>query len=69
MTNLMQSRIQIPCPECGRQFQVSLGDVKGERTVYCPSGHSVKLVDQNDGIRKFDHAMEDFQRRVRRIGR
>jgi hypothetical protein len=46
----------------------TLDDVKHERTVRCPSGHAVKLIDKDDGIRKFDRAMDDFQRSLRRLG-
>jgi hypothetical protein len=68
MSGLMGSRISMPCPICGRALNPTLEDVRQERTVWCPGGHQVRLVDQNDGIRKLDRQLDDFTRRMQRAG-
>jgi hypothetical protein len=68
MSGFMGSRINAACPVCGAMMHPSLEDVRMERTVYCPNGHQVKLVDKGDGIQKFDREMDKLTRQLRRAG-
>jgi hypothetical protein len=69
MSDLMNERVPAVCPECGRSFNVRLRDVKYERTVHCPLGHSVKLVDEGDGVRHLDRELDRFERDMKRVER
>lgn len=69
MSELLRTRIDVSCPSCGSTIRVTLGDVKAERTVTCPKGHSVQLRDSGDGIRRADRALDDFKRALKRFGR
>jgi len=62
----MKSRIDVPCPECGRTMRPTLIDVKLERTVTCPAGHRVTLRDSGGGVRKADRMMGDFAKNLNR---
>ena len=69
MSDLMNERVAAVCPGCGSSFNVRLRDVKNEATVRCPSGHSVQLVDENDGVRQIDRETDKFDREVKRVQR
>ena len=72
MSQFLRTRIGVACPVCGRSLSPTLEDVRQERTIWCPGGHDVKLVDQNDGVRRADRQIErqldDFTRKMRRLG-
>jgi len=61
--------LTVPCPVCGSAIHTTYGQVIKEVTVLCPKGHSVKLVDQHDGMRKLDRSFDEFNRSLRRLGR
>jgi len=69
MSQLLKARIDVACPSCGRTVRVSLNDVKQERIVHCPSGHAIQLRDEGDGLRRADRALDDFKRKLKRLGR
>jgi len=68
MSGLMGARMNVSCPICGTGLYPTLEDVRMERTILCPRGHQVKLVDQGDGVRNFDRQFDDFARKMRRAG-
>lgn len=67
MTDLLNARIDVPCPQCGRAFKASLRAIQNGGTETCPSGHRVKLQEQGHGIRRADRAVDDFQRTLKRL--
>lgn len=69
MSELLKARIDIPCPRCGRKFNVTLRDLQSGRTATCPSGHRVKLREQGDGVRSADRAVDNFKRAIQRLNR
>ncbi|NUO58988.1 MAG: hypothetical protein HOV78_20195 [Hamadaea sp.] len=60
--------IDIECPECGSKVGVSLEDVAKQRTVRCRKGHSIKLNDKGGGARKAQKALDDLDKKIRRLG-
>ena len=65
----MKTKIEVPCPECGSTIRTSMDDVARQRTVRCARGHSVKLVDNGGGARKFNRALDDLERTIKKFGR
>lgn len=69
MSDLQKVRVDLPCPSCGRSVRSTLGDVRNERTVRCPAGHSIKLSDQGHGVRRADHSLDQLKRSIERLNR
>lgn len=68
MNEFMRAPINWSCPVCGTALRVTLEDVRAQRTVHCPRGHAVHLVDQNHGAQRLDRELKDFERQMRRLG-
>lgn len=68
MNQFMRAPINVSCRVCGRVFHVTLEDVKAERTVRCPLGHPVHLVDQNNGAQNLDRELKKLGRTMRKAG-
>lgn len=68
MSGLMDVRTNAVCPRCGSVFHPSLDDFKMERTVRCPNGHPVQLIDQGDGLRNADRELDRTIRKLRQKG-
>jgi hypothetical protein len=68
MSFILDSKINVNCPECRIRLTVTLRDIQQRRLVRCPRGHSIQLKEQGDGIRKIDRATEDLERSIRRLG-
>lgn len=66
---LRSSALDVPCPACGSAIRTTYGQVIDEATVVCPLGHSVRLVDNGDSVRRLDRSLTDLNRQLRRIGR
>ncbi len=69
MSGVLGSRVEVPCPVCGHPIRVTLGDIQSGRTVFCPSGHQVKLSEEGNGIRRVDQAMKDLERTIQQVKR
>jgi ssDNA-binding Zn-finger/Zn-ribbon topoisomerase 1 len=67
MSDLLKTKVEVPCPECGRKLRVTLGDIKQGRTVSCSGGHRVTLKDGGKGIEKVDKALNDVARKLNRL--
>lgn len=46
-----------------------MDDIARQRTVRCARGHSVKLVDNGGGARKFNRALDDLERTIKKFGK
>lgn len=68
MSFILDSKVNIDCPECRSRLTVTLRDIQQRRLVRCSRGHSIQLKEQGDGIRKIDRATEDFERSMSRLG-
>lgn len=66
---LRSASLTVPCPVCGSAISTTYGQVINEATVLCPQEHSVKLVDNGDGVRKLDRSIDQLNRSLRRLGR
>ncbi len=66
---LRSASLAVPCPRCGSTIHTTYGQVIDEVKVVCPCGHSVKLRDQNDGLRQLDRSFNQINRSLKRIGR
>ena len=64
----MDQEFDIECPECQSKLRVSLEDVAKQRTVRCPQGHSIKLVDEGGGFRKAEKSLSDLDKAIRKLG-
>lgn len=64
----MRAPLNRQCPICNSVLRITLEDVERERTVRCPNGHDVHLVDQNDGAQKLDRELKKLERTMRRSG-
>lgn len=68
MSFILDSKVTVDCPECRSRLTVTLRDIQQRRLVRCSRGHSIRLKEQGDGIRKVDRATEDLERSIRRLG-
>lgn len=68
MSFVLDSKVNLDCPECRSRLTVTLRDIQQHRLTRCPRGHSIQLKEQGDGIRKVDRATEDLERSIRRLG-
>ena len=68
MSGLMEARFDVSCPVCGGMIHPTIEDVRMERTVVCPNGHQVALVDQGDGARRLDAELNKLERQLRQLG-
>ncbi len=68
MSFILDSKVNIECPQCKARLAVTLRDIQQRRIVRCSRGHSIQLKEQGDGIRKVDRATEDLERSIRRLG-
>lgn len=57
----MDVDLQEKCPECGATLKFTMTDVARGKTVRCPRGHSVKLVD-GGGARRAKKSMDDLDK-------
>ncbi len=69
MSTFFRGPLNLACPICGSPIHPTLEDVRLERTISCPRGHAVQLVDKDDGVAKLDRSMRDLQRSLRRLSR
>lgn len=71
MSDLLKASVDLSCPEvgCGKSFRATLGDIQKGRTVSCPGGHQVKLVEQGSGISKVDRSLDGLKRSIKRTSR
>lgn len=68
MNQFMRAPIDRSCPLCGSALRITLEDVERERTVRCPNGHDVRLLDKNNGAQKLDRELRKLDRTMRRAG-
>lgn len=66
--------VGIPCPKCGAQNKVSLGQIEREETIQCLNcGVKINLKDKDGGVRRgtrdIQRALDDLNRTLRRFGR
>ena len=66
--------VDIPCPECGAQNRVSLGQIEREEIIQCLNcGTKIKLKDKDGSVRRgtrdIQRALDDLDRTLRRLGR
>lgn len=69
MSELLDHHVPVACPGCGATFKVALRDIRDGRTVRCPTGHSIRLTEQGNGIGQVDRALDDLHRAFGRLGR
>jgi hypothetical protein len=67
--SVSDSKVDVPCPDCDRPITVRLRDISAGRTVSCPVGHRVKLVEEGDGIRQVDQAERKLNRTIDKLNR
>lgn len=68
MREFMRAPVSMSCPVCGSAFRATLEEVRMERTVLCPRGHSVHLVDKDHGAQQLDRELASLERTMRRAG-
>ncbi len=68
MDGFMRARMNMSCPVCGSVLHATLDDVRRERTVRCPRGHEVRLVDKGNGAQRLDRELHKLDRTMRRAG-
>lgn len=69
MSNFLNERFPVTCPNCGSTFNVKLRDVRNESTVRCPKGHLVRLLDEGNGVKQADKEFAGFERDMKRLER
>lgn len=62
-------KIEVPCPECGKNVKCTLDDIAKQRTVRCASGHGVKLVDEGRGAAKTSKALKELEKTLKKFGK
>lgn len=70
MTNLSNSTIEYPCPECGSRMRIRLSQSTSNASVSCPRGHRFKLEggpEFRKEMRKIDQSMSDLNRALRKL--
>ena len=51
--DISQSKVDVPCPTCKANINVSLKQIEGQETVTCPACNSkVNLVDKDGSAKK-----------------
>jgi len=68
MNQFMRAPINMPCPVCGSALRATLDDVKMERTVRCPRGHEIRLLDKDNGTQKLDRELRKLDQTIRQSG-
>ena len=68
MTSLSDTKMDVPCPDCGQSIRVRLRDIQNRRLVTCSGGHRVQLEEEGHGIRDMDRAMRDLERSLKKLG-
>jgi hypothetical protein len=68
VTVLSDTKMDVPCPECGRSISVRLRDIQARRLVTCSGGHRIQLEEQGHGIRDMDRAVRDLERSLKKLG-
>jgi hypothetical protein len=68
VSGLLDSKISVSCPTCGRSIAVRLRDVQAQRRVRCAVGHQVQLKEQGHGLQGADRAMRDLERTLKNFG-
>jgi ssDNA-binding Zn-finger/Zn-ribbon topoisomerase 1 len=69
MADVLNTAIDVPCPQCGRTLHVKLGDIQRGRTVRCSGGHSVTLKQEGQGIQKANKALSDLEKSIKQLNR
>ena len=69
MSELLDTCVSVACPGCRAKFEVTLRDIRDERTVHCPAGHAIRLTEKGDGLGEVDRAIDDLHRAFGRLGR
>jgi hypothetical protein len=69
MSELLNSSVDVDCPECGRNVRTTLRAVKNHSIVTCSLGHRIQLQQEGRGIQEADRAMEDFERSINDLNR
>lgn len=59
------TRIEVPCPKCGKKLPTTVGKARRGPTLSCPGGHSVTLEarDFDRGFSKVEGTVNDIKRR------
>lgn len=65
----MAHEVTIPCPTCQQAMTVSLADVRAQRTVHCPQGHQLDLVNEGTPVGTLGRAVAALDQTVKRLGR
>lgn len=64
----MDVDLQEKCP-CGATLKFTMTDVARGKTVRCPRGHSVKLVDDGGGARMAKKSMDDLDKSLSKLNK
>ena len=60
--------VDIPCPHCKQQFEVTLGQIQRSETVVCPKCRkSIKLKTEGDDLKKVERAMKGLKNSLKDI--
>ncbi len=63
---LDEMETEVPCPECGREFKVSLRQVQEEATVTCPGcKKQITLKSVGDDLSGIDKAEKNLEKTIR----
>lgn len=65
----MDMDLELDCTECGRRVKATTRDLAAQRTVTCPSGHRIKLVDKGGGGRGVQKSMDDLDKALKNFGK
>ncbi|MBM9459143.1 hypothetical protein JK386_04455 [Nocardioides sp. zg-536] len=65
----MDLKVDINCPECESALTVTMRDVANGRTVRCPRGHAITLVDEGRGARQAQRSMDDLDKALKNLGK
>lgn len=57
----------VPCPGCKRKVKIKLSQMAANKSVRCPSGHTINLT--GDDAKQAKKALDDLERTLKRYGK
>ena len=72
--DISQSKVDVPCPKCEANINVSLKQIEQQETVTCPSCNSkIDLVDKDGSAKKavldVNKGLKDLTDTIKKIGK